>query len=106
MSLTSPKFPPAPAVQWIHGKGEHVEAAARSCVFTRCVGDSELGAVLSLPIAISFPHHFSLCSKNICTYRTLLHVGCIPSVVPMEKGGKKKGKTGGKEELSPVMLCF
>lgn len=101
MSLTSLKFPPAPAVQWIRGKREGLEQQARSSVFTGCcVGDGDLGAVLSLPIAISFPRHFSLCSKNICTYHTLLHVGCIPSVVLKEKGGKKKAKQEEKKSCS------
>lgn len=107
MSLTSPKFPPAPAVQWIRGKREGLEAAGSElCVFTRCcVGDGDLGAVLSLPIAISFPHHLSLCSKNVCTPHALLHVGCTPSVVLREKGGKKKRQSR-KKRAVPVILCL
>lgn len=109
MSLASPTFPPARAVRWIRGKREGLGAAGwELCAFSRCrVGDGALGAALSLAIAVSFPHRLSLCSKNICTYRTLLHVGCVPSVVLRGKKRKKKikkGKAGRKEELFPVML--
>lgn len=108
MSLTSPKFLPAPAVQWIHGKREGLEAAVSEvCVHRVSRGRQRpwSNAVPLLPIPISFPHHFSLCSKNICTYDTLLHVGCSPSVVLRGKR-RKKQKAKQEEKLFPVILYF
>lgn len=93
-------FPPSsfllPLYSGSMANGRVWKQLSRSCVFTRCcVGDGDLGAMLSLcfPFPSAFPA-ISLCvAKNVCTYDTLLHVGCIPSVVPFfwgEKGGRKK----------------
>lgn len=67
MSLTSPKFLPAPAAQWIRGKREGLEASSRRCAFTRCcVGDGDLGAMLSL--CFLFPSAFP--TVYLCVAKT------------------------------------
>lgn len=109
MSLTSPKFLPAPAVQWIRGKREGLEAAVSEvCVHQVSRGRRRpwSNAVPLLPVPISFPHHFSLCSKNICTYDTLLHVGCSPSVVLREKGERNKRQNRKKRKAVPCDAVF
>lgn len=109
MSLASPKFLAAPAVRWIHGKRE---GFGSSCLGGVCSpGRPWSNAVPLLPVPISFPHRSSLCSKkDICTYDTLLHVGCVPSVVlrgkRRNKKKRKKGEIGRKEKLFPVILYF
>lgn len=105
MSLTSPKLLPAPAMQWIHGKREGLGAAVSEvCACSPGVAWETATLGQCCPFA-SHSHQlsppFPCVAKNICTYNTLLHVGCIPSVVL-----KGKGKTGRKEKLFPVILCF
>lgn len=73
-----------------------------------CMRDGNLGVMLSLcfQFSINFPYHLSLCSKNICTYDTLLHFGCIHNVVLRKKERKKKRAKKKKKKAVSYYILF
>lgn len=95
LSLTFPQLLSAPSVQWIYGKRESFFRAAVSEPCARGVwcmrhGDPWVTLSVCFQFHISFPLPLSLCSKTICTYDTLLCVGCIHNVVLRKRKKKKK----------------